>query len=188
METKINLVLLLTLGATWGAMTLAEPAAALDPRSLDTEELARLEDTFASDRANPEVARELADQYLRLSQPALAVSALSSTPPEVREDPAVLHRLAQAYEETGRMEDAVETAHLALARCGRSLGTADASSLTPAPRFECSERTYAALAMHATALSYMARWGVTDVQHDTRALTAYSLAVRSARFVTASAE
>ena len=121
----------------------------------------------------------------RLDQPALAVTALSSADPEVREDPAVLHRLAQAYEETGRMEDALATADLAVARCGRSLGSADSSELTPAPRFGCSERTYAALSMHASALGHLVRMGVSDVQNDPRALTAYALAVRSARVATA---
>lgn len=188
METKLNLVLLAVLGVSWGAVTLAEPAAALDPTQHATEELAALEDAYAADRSDPELARRLADHYLALSAPQLAVAALNAGAPEVREDPAILHRLAQSYEETGRMEDAVATAELALARCARALGTADASDVTPAPAHGCSEGTYAALEMHANALGYLARWGVTDVQNDPRARTAYALAVRSARIFSASAE
>jgi hypothetical protein len=99
-----------------------------------------------------------------------------------------LHRLAQAYEETGRMHDALATAELARARCARALGTADASQVTPIPEHGCSEGTYAALDMHANALAHMARWGVTDVQNDPRSRTAYVLAVRNARILSASAE
>lgn len=188
METKLNLVLLGVLGVCWGAVTLAEPAAALDPSQHATDELAELEDAYAADRNDPELARRLADHYLALSSPQLAVAALRASSPAVQEDPAILHRLAQAYEETGRMDDAVGTAELALARCARALGTSDASVVTPAPAHACSERTYAALEMHANALGYMARWGVTDVQNDPRSRTAYALAVRSARILSASAD
>ncbi len=188
METKLNLVLLAVLVACWGAVTLAEPAAALDPSQHATEELAELEDAYAHDRADPELARRLADHYLALSAPQLAVAALSASTPEVREDPAILHRLAQAYEETGRMDDAHATALLALARCARAIGSSGASDVTPAPAHACSERTYAALEMHANALRYLSAWGVTDVQNDPRARTAYALSVRSARILSASAE
>lgn len=188
MQTKVSLVLLGALIVMWGAATLTEPAAALDPADRSTLELAALEDAFAADRNNPEIAGELADHYLAMDAPRLAVNVLANTSSSVREDPAVLHRLAMAYEETGRMDDALATARLARARCARSLGTADASTVTPVPAHACSERTYAALDMHANALDHMARWGVTDVQHDGRARQAYVLAVRSARIFSASAE
>jgi tetratricopeptide (TPR) repeat protein len=187
-ELRVNLALLGVLGFCWGAVSLADPAAALDPADPTVAELAELEDAFAADRDSPELARRLADHYLALRSPQLAVAALSAASPAVREDPSVLHRLAQSYEETGRMDDAVATARLAVARCARALGTSDASDLTPAPSYTCSERTYAALDMHATALAHLQRWGVTDVHRDPRARTAYALAVRSARIVSASAE
>jgi tetratricopeptide (TPR) repeat protein len=188
METKVNLVLLGALAVTWGAMSLAEPAAALDPSNRNTDDLAELEDAVAANRGDTHLASALADRYLSLRQPQLAVATLSASTPEVREDPAILHRLAQAYEETGRMDDALATARLALARCGRALGTSDASTVTPLPAEACSERTYAALDMHAAALSHLAQWGVTDVQNDPRARRAYVLAVRTATIVSASAE
>ena len=70
----------------------------------------------------------------------------------------------------------------------RALGTAGSSTVTPVPAHACSERTYAALDMHAAALAYMHRWGVEEVQSDPRARQAYVLAVRSARLLSASAE
>jgi predicted Zn-dependent protease len=187
-EFRVNLVLMGVLAFCWGAVTLADPAAALDPADPSVAELGELEDAYAADRGSPELAGRLADQYIALRSPQLAVAALSAAAPEVRQDPAILHRLAQAYEETGRMDDAVATARLALARCARALGTAGASDLTPAPRHACSERTYAALDMHANALAHLQRWGVTDVHRDPRARTAYALAIRSARIVSASAD
>ncbi len=188
METKVNLVLLAVLGVSWGAVTLAEPAAALDQRAPSTAELAALEDAFASDRGDAGLARRLADHYLELRSPQLAVATLRAAQPGVREDPAILHRLAQAYEDTGRMDDALATAQLALARCARVLGTSDSSDVTPLPTHGCSERTYAALDMHVNALGHLVRWGVTDVEHDPRARTAYSLAVRNVRILSASAQ
>lgn len=188
MQTKVSSILLGALIALYGATTLTEPAAALDPADGSTDELASLEDAFALDRSDPEIARQLADRYLSMGEPRQAVNALSSTASSVREDPAILHRLAMAYEETGRMDDALATARLARARCARALGTSDASTVTPIPEHACSERTYAALDMHASALRHMARWGVTDVQSDERARQAYVRAVRSARILSASAE
>lgn len=191
MQAKVSLVLLGALLAIWGATSLTEPARALgstDHPAAELDELARLEDAFAADRSDPVIARELADAYLSFDAPRQAVNVLSNSTSSVREDPAILHRLAMAYEELGRMDDAVATARLARARCARSIGTADASSVTPVPEHECSERTYAALDMHANALDHMARWGVTDVQHDDRARQAYVLAVRSARIFSASAQ
>jgi hypothetical protein len=187
MEAKVNLGLLAVLGLVWAGVTLAEPAAAL-PRGASTQELAELEDAYAADRNDPLLAREIADRYLTLQQPELAIAAVRAATPEVREDPAVLHRLAQAYEETGQMGDAVATAHLALTRCARAIGTVDSSEVTPVPTHGCDERTYAALDMHATALVHMARWGVTDVQNDPRSRSAYVLAVRNARILSARAE
>lgn len=187
METRVNLVLFGALIVAWGASTFTAPAALIHPTS-DTRGLAALEDAFAVDRDDSEVARDLADRYLALREPQLAIAALSSTSAELREDPAILHRLAMAYEETGRMRDATATARLALARCARALGTSGSSSVTPVPRHACSERTYAALDMHANALDHMARWGVIDVHTDARARRAYALAVRSARILSATAE
>lgn len=187
-EAKVNLFLLAVVLVAWAALTLAEPAAALDPAEATTRELAALEDAFALDRSDSALARQLADHYLSLHAPELAVAVLSASSPEVREDPAILHRLAQAYEQTNRLDDALATAELARARCARSIGSSDASSLTPVPRHGCTERTYAALDMHVTALGHMIRWGVTHPRTDPRAQTAYSIALRSARILSASAD
>lgn len=180
MEVKINLLLLALLGVTWGTLSSAEPVAALDPRSEATRHLAALEDSFAANPTNLGQARELARLYVELGQPGLAISTIRSADPRLLEDPILTDRLATAYELSGRVNDAVATADLALARCARALGTRDLSE-TPVPRYGCAESSYANIEMHLSALSYMARWGVSEPSIDHRAEVAYSLAQRSAR-------
>jgi tetratricopeptide (TPR) repeat protein len=187
-ELRFNVAVFGGVVLAWAAITLATPKAALDPRDPAVAELAALEDAFAADRSSPELARELADRYLGLSAPQLAVAALAAATPEARQEPTVLDELARSYEATGRIDDALATAQLALTRCARALGTSDTAGFTDGPAYDCSERTYAALDAHAAALSHLQRWGVTDVHHDPRARTAYALAVRSARIVTATAD
>lgn len=186
MEIKLNLGILCLLGAAWASLTITQESAALDPGLESTRELTRLEDRWATHRDDAELAQELADAYLRLERPELAVALLMSAEPEVLADPAVAHRLARGYERSGRVDDALSTARLALARCGRSLGVAGSSEATPVPSHGCSERTYAALDVHQAALSRMQAWGVTDPRVDRRAERAYGMAVRAARVVSAS--
>ncbi len=178
MEIRLNLVLLGVLGLTWLAMTPADPVAALDPDSAETRELAMLEDQFAQHPSDVLLARHLASRYLELDRPGLAIAALRAADPAVLEDPTVAHRLAQAYEHTGRLLDAVATAELALARCGRYLGTGDAAPVSPMPTYVCDARDYALLDLHRNALSHMVRWGVSDPDHDPRRVVAYDIAQR----------
>jgi hypothetical protein len=188
MELKLNLGILCLLGAVWASLTITEETAALDPRLDSTRELAALEDRWATHHDEAMLVEELADAYLRLDRPELAVAALMSADDAVLADPAVSHRLARGYERTGRLADALATARLALARCARSLGVEGSSSSTPIPEHGCSERTYAALDVHQAALSRMHAWGVTDPRTDARTERAYGMAVRAARLVRASSE
>ena len=187
MEIRVNVVLLTVLACAWAALSSADPVAALDPEAPSTQALASMEDRFSAHPADLHLARALADAYLEVGRPGLAVAALRAADPALLEDPALAHRLAQAYERSGRVLDALATADLALQRCGRALGSTEASTATPVPRFSCSERTYAALDVHRTALSHMVRWGVADPDGDARTATAYRLATRSAT-VAAAAE
>lgn len=187
MVTKLNLGTMAVLLLAWACMTITEETATLDPRQPATDELARLEDAFATRPDDPTLAEALADDYLRLNRPDMVVSVLAMATPSVLESPAVGYRLARAYERTGRLDDALATARLAKARCARALGLSSASVATPVPRHGCSERTYAALDVHEAALARMQAWGVTDPRSDARAELAYGLAVRAARIVSASA-
>lgn len=186
MEIRVNAVLLSVLACMWAGLSAADPVAALDPVAPSTRALASLEDDFAAHPNDLRIARTLAASYLDVGRPGLAVAALRAADPSLLEDPMLAHRLAQAYEQSGRVLDALATADLALQRCGRALGSDDASTATPVPRFDCSERTYAALDVHRSALAHMVRWGVAEPVGDARAATAYRLATRSATIAVAS--
>ncbi|MFO0686724.1 MAG: hypothetical protein U0234_31975 [Sandaracinus sp.] len=188
MEIKLNVGILLVLCFIWAGLTWAEPSAALDPNAEATRSLAQLEDRFAHDHGNAALAEALADAYLDLDHPEFAVATLTAAEPDVMNDPGVEHRLARAYERTGRVDDALSVAEVALSQCARSLGTAEGSSVTAVPARGCTERLYASLSMHRDALARMRAWGVTDPRFDGRAALAYRIAVRSARIVSASAE
>lgn len=183
MEVKINVGILMALGLVWASLTWTEESAALDPRAESTAELAHLEDYFATHPADADVAQSLADAYLQLDRPELAIAVLNRADGVVLERPSVAHRLARAYENAGRVDDALATTDLAIARCARSLGTRE-SQATSLPRFGCTERTYAALDVQRQALRRMQAWGVTDPRTDDRADRAYTLAIRSARVAT----
>jgi hypothetical protein len=166
-------------------MTTAKPISPLDPARPGTQHLASLEDAYAHDPTNVALARELAETYLDLARPGLAIAALRAGDPTNLEHPALAHRLAQAYEASGRVLDAYATADLALARCARSLGTKDAPSGTPVPRFECDARQHAVLEIHRRALGHMVEWGIADPTRDDRTEVAYDVALRRARIASA---
>lgn len=180
MEWRVNVLFLGVLALAALGLTPSGPVSALDPRDPSTRELADLEDALARDGHDVDLAQRLAERYLELDRPGLAVAALRAADPAVLEHPVVAHRLAQAYEASGRILDAEATARLALARCARALGTAHAPSGTPVPRHSCSARQHASLTMHEAALTHMVRWGVADPAHDPRSEVAYDLAMRRA--------
>lgn len=179
---KMNAAMLIALATGWGAMTYGAPTCVLEPEQSFTAGLAELEDAFAQEPGNVALAQELALRYLELERPGLAVAALRSGDARVIEHPGVAHRLAQAYERSGRVLDAYATADVALARCDRSLGR---STGTPMPEFRCDARQYAILSMHRTALRYLKDWGVSRPEADPRTADAYLFAQRRARIAIA---
>lgn len=168
MEIRLSLALLVLLLVSGAALSASRPHALRDPASLETAALAELEDNASLARGDLELTRRLATTYLRLGQPGLVIAAVRSAPPELGRDALLTHRLSQAYEASGRVDDALNTAQLARARCAL-------------PSASCSPATMAALDMHAEALAMLLRWGVQEPRHDTRTALAYRLAQRTAR-------
>jgi hypothetical protein len=177
MEIRVSLVLLVVLVVTGSALSASGPRALVDPLDSDTRLLAQLEDAASAARGDLALTQRLAATYLRLGHPGLAITAVRAAPPEVGRDPVLTHRLAQAYEASGRVEDALGTAELALARCRCSATQGEACDQSA----QCSLATMAALEMHQEALTMLVRWGVSDPKHDTRTALAYRLAQRTAR-------
>jgi tetratricopeptide (TPR) repeat protein len=167
MEIKLSLLLLVLLLGSGAALSAGRPKAVGNAREHDLKALSELEDAAALSRNNLDVARRLSTQYLRLGQPGLAIAAVRSATPELARDAVLTHRLSQAYEASGRVDDALNTAQLALARC--------------TPRSGCALGIAATLEMHVEALTMLQRWGVQEPRRDTRTALAYRLAQRTAR-------
>lgn len=177
MEIRVNLVLIALLGLAWLGMRAHTPTRIT--AEVASAHLAQLEDGFARDRADHKALVALTDAYLDAGYPTLAVVTLRAAEPALLEEPAVAHQLARAYEQGGRLLDALATADLALNRCSRVLGAAPLD--TALPHFGCNERTLAKLDTHKSALERMVRWGIVDPRVDPRAQRAYELAMRRAR-------
>jgi hypothetical protein len=168
MEIRLSLALLVVLLIAGAALSASRPRAVSDPLSSETQALAELEDTASLARGDLEVARRLTTTYLRLGQPGLAIATVRSAPAELGRDPMLTHRLSQAYEAVGRVEDALSTAQLARARCA-------------SPASVCAPALLATFEMHAEALAMLQRWGVQEPRRDSRTALAYRLAQRTAR-------
>lgn len=176
LEIRLNLALMALAGLCWLAVS-AHSAAPVLPAP-EMAELSRLEDAVAHKAGSSELVA-LSEAYLERGFPGLAVATLRAAQPGLLEVPAVAHQLARAYEQSGRLIDALATADLALTRCSRVLGAGFLD--TRVPSYSCSEHTLAKLDMHKGALERMARWGIVDPRRDPRAQRAYDLALRRAR-------
>ena len=167
MEIRLSVMLLALLLLCGATLSASHPRAVSDRERQEVAALAELEDQAAHARGNLDIARRLTTTYLRLGHPGLAIAAVRAAPIELARDPLLTHRLSQAYEASGRVEDALGTAQLAVARCA-ALGA-------------CSYPTVATLEMHVEALTMLQRWGVQEPRRDTRTALAYRLAQRTAR-------
>jgi hypothetical protein len=176
-EIRLNAALIALAGLLWLALFAHAPATIANRHEM--AHLGALEDAFGRDRASQKALLALAEAYLESTHPQLAVAAIRSAQPALLEEPAVTHQLARAYEQSGRLLDALATADLALARCARVLGAGALN--TQLPRYACTERTFAKLDTHKSALERMVRWGIVDPRVDPRAQQAYDMAFRRAR-------
>lgn len=184
MEIKLSALLLVVLASIGLSLLAGEPVALLQPDDGATSELTQLEDAFAWNHGELEIATRLSSAYLRLGKPALVIGVVRQVAPELQADPILNHRMAQAYEAVGRLYDALATAAVARARCARVVGTSDAVNVS-VPSVRCTAAALVALEQHEDALTRMLRWGVDDPRLDPRARLAHELAARHARIASA---
>ena len=177
MEIRVNLVLIAFVALVWLGSYAQTPARLGEPHAM--AQLGALEEEAARHPGDPAALVSLSERYLADGYPLLAITVLRAADSALLEEPVVAHQLARAYENSGRLLDALATADLALIRCARVLGAKPFE--TAVPRFACSERTLAKLDMHKGALERMVQWGVVDPRVDARAQRAYDLALRRAR-------
>lgn len=183
-EIRLNAALIAMVGLLWLALYAHAPAPVLSKQEM--AHLGGLEDAFWRDRANSGALIALTEAYLEEAHPQLAIAALRAAQPGLLEEPAVTHQLARAYEHSGRLLDALATADLAQARCGRVLGARALE--TEVPPYRCNERTLSKLDTHKSALERMVRWGIVDPRVDPRAQRAYDMALRRVRIAIGIAE
>lgn len=179
MEYGVNVLIAGMLLATWAALTAVHPQPISEPKTLSSTHLVFLEDALAHDRGDLELAQEVAEAYLEMEMPGLAIGVLRDSALELSDSPMAVHRLAQAYEATGRTEDALATAERALSRCGSGLGMSRAANVGAPPAQGCELRDFVVFEMHRNALDRMVQWGVSS-PGDARAQMAYEMALRRA--------
>ncbi|MBK6580484.1 MAG: hypothetical protein IPG17_30865 [Sandaracinaceae bacterium] len=178
MEARCNALIFVGILATLASLQNAEPASDLDQRNPGTATLASLEDAFATDPGNRALARRLAETYLDLERPGLAVAVLRSGDPSIMEDPIIAHRMSQAYEATGRVLDAYATARYAQERCVTTLRNEAEGPLVEGAEPVCSRSQLAVLDVHARVLQTLVAWGVSDPLRDPRTTRAYEAQMR----------
>ncbi len=174
---SLNLLFLFGLFGLWvlSGSEVEGPGAAGTPSEM--RQLAEMEETAAASPTDIQTAVSLADRYLALGEPDLAIAIVRRAGAEG--EPAAAHRLSIAYERLGRLTDALATERTALYRCWarRVPGLQD-----PATRGLCGDDTYGRIDLHLRAVEAMHDMGVVDpgVQPE-RARRAYDIAYRVVR-------
>jgi hypothetical protein len=189
-EARCNALIFIGILATIASLQNAEPASDLDPRNPGTAALTTLEDAFAADPGDRAVARRLAETYLDLERPGLAVAVLRAGDASIMRDPIIAHRMAQAYEATGRVLDAYATARYAHERCANTLGDAAVPELADAGASlepTCTPSQLAVLDVHSRVLQTLVAMGVSDPVRDPRTARAYEAQLRVATVAMAGA-
>ena len=176
-EIRLNAALIAMAGLLWLGLYAHVPAPVASRQEM--AHLGGLEDAFWRDRASGEALVALTEAYLEGAHPQLAIATVNAAEPALLEEPSVTHQLARAYEQSGRLVDALATADLALARCARVLGARPLE--TQVPVYDCTERLFSKLDTQKRALERMVRWGIVDPRVDPRAQRAYDMALRRAR-------
>jgi hypothetical protein len=143
--------------------------------SVEPEPIRALERDAASRAGDPEPTRSLAQAYLDVLQPGLAVTLVEQALPRVREDARVQHVYARALIDEGRCEEALAAEGRVLAAC-RPLAEAGT------PAVGCDAVLFASATRRWGILSELVALGVHDAQAQPEVtLVAYQNATREAR-------
>jgi hypothetical protein len=113
--------------------------------------------------------RELAQGYLDAGAPGLALSAIETAPPDLRDDARVQHAYARALLDSGRASDALAAEEVVLRTCEDK---------------GCDTWLLASATRRADILRELEKLGVDDaLAHPESASVAYHAATRQARLV-----
>jgi hypothetical protein len=165
-----NAALLVAVGALWLASGTQHEKAVL--AESHNEAVRALEVQVAMAPGDAMRRRDLAQAYLDVHAPGLAVGVVESAPAAVRTSPLIEHVYARALLDEGRSVDALAAERRVLARCAPS---ADDES-------PCDTWLLASATRRADILRELVDLGVDDAQaHPEASAIAYHNATREAR-------
>lgn len=123
------------------------------------DRVSHLERTAAANPKDPGALSDLAQAYLDLRQPGMAIGAIKHAPRDVRHEPTVEHLYARALLDQGRSADALAAERRVLDTC--------ASPPTDAAR--CSSFLIASATRRATIIEQLVELGVEDARAEPEA-------------------
>ncbi|MDF2694425.1 MAG: hypothetical protein K0S65_2808 [Labilithrix sp.] len=146
-----NVAVLVAIGAIWFCGTTQREKPVVGDSS-HTGRVGSLETKVAASPNDPAALRDLAQAYLDIRQPGMAVGAIERANVSVREEPTVEHLYARALLDQGRSADALAAEKRVLARC------ADPSLDVPA----CSTYLIASATRRAEIIEQLVQLGIED--------------------------
>ncbi|OJY16447.1 MAG: hypothetical protein BGO98_30665 [Myxococcales bacterium 68-20] len=146
-----NVAVLVAIGAIWFCGTTQREKPVVGNAS-QTGRVGALETRLAATPDDPAAVRELAQAYLDIKQPGMAIGTIERATTAVRRAPTVEHLYARALLEQGRSADALAAEKRVLATC------ADPSIEVPA----CSTYLIASATRRAEIIEQLVQLGVED--------------------------
>ena len=163
-----NVAVLVAIGSIWFCGTTQREKPVVGDAS-KSGRVADLETKAATTPNDPAALRELAQGYLDVRQPGMAIGAIERAAPAVRGEPTVEHLYARALLEQGRSADALAAEKRVLAAC------ADPSLEAPA----CSAHLINSATRRAEIVEQLVQLGVEDANaHPEASSIAYHNATR----------
>lgn len=163
-----NVAVLVAIGAIWFCGTTQREKPVVGDSS-NTGRVGALETKAAISPNDAAALRELAQAYLDIRQPGMAVGTIERAAPALRAEPTVEHLYARALLEQGRSADALAAEKRVLAKC------ADPSIEVPA----CSTWLIASATRRTEIIEQLVQLGVEDANaHPEASSLAYHNATR----------
>lgn len=164
-----NCAVLVAIGALWFCGTTErEKPVVRDSTASGRDKVSALEMSVAARPADVGQLRDLAQAYLDIEQPGLAIGAIEHAATAVRADPLVEHVYARALLDEGRSIDALAAERRVLSKC------VDASG-----EVSCSSWLFASATRRADILQQLVDLGVEDAKaHPEASRVAYHNATR----------
>jgi hypothetical protein len=146
-----NVAVLVAIGAIWFCGTTQREKPVVGDAK-NTGIVGAAETKAATSPSSPAALRELAQTYLDVRQPGMAIGVIERAAPAVREEPTIEHLYARALLEQGRSTDALAAEKRVLAKC------ADPSVEVP----PCSAYLIASATRRAEIIEQLVQLGVED--------------------------